>query len=404
MTERKAYSVSQITSYISNMFAQDYLLGHVYVRGELSNVKYHSSGMLFFTLKDEASAIACMMFAANVKKLKMRFKDGQQVIAMGSIRVFERDGKYQLYAVDIRDDGAGRLSEQFEALKRELLEMGMFDEAYKQPIPKYIRRLGVVTTPTGAAVQDIIHISRRRYPGIQIVLYPAKVQGEGAAESIIRGIEQLDRTGVDVIIVGRGGGSMEDLWAFNEETVARAIFACRTPVISAVGHETDTVISDYVADLRAPTPSAAAELAVADVRQTLMQIGQYSSKLLAGMEAVLQAKRARVKEYAMQMALLSPKGHLKEQRHRLDIIRSALAAGMKAKVAEKRAGAQLISSRLEALSPYHVLEAGYAFVSDEKGERIWSVDQFQEKDTLTVRFTDGSAKVEVLWKKKKTKD
>ena len=268
------YTVSQVNNYIKNMFTQDFMLNRIAVQGEVSNCKYHSSGHLYFSLKDGGGAIACVMFAGQRKGLAFSMKNGDRVVVNGSVSVYERDGRYQLYAREIRLEGEGALYEQFLALKRQLEEMGMFAPEYKRPIPSYIRRLGVVTAPTGAAIQDIRNIAGRRNPYVQIILYPALVQGEGAASSIVRGIEALDELGVDVIIVGRGGGSMEDLWAFNEEPVARAIFQCRTPVISAVGHETDVTIADFAADLRAPTPSAAAELAVFDIRISWIPSGQ----------------------------------------------------------------------------------------------------------------------------------
>ena len=259
---RNVYSVKQVNAYIKNMFTQDFMLNRIYIKGEVSNCKYHTSGHIYFSLKDESGSIACIMFAGQRSGLAFKMQDGQQVIVLGSVTTYERDGKYQLYAKEIILDGAGLLYEKFEALKRELGEMGMFAPEYKQPIPKFAKKIGIVTAPTGAAIRDIMNISARRNPYVQLILYPALVQGDGAATSIVKGIEMLDKHGVDVIIVGRGGGSIEDLWAFNEEPVARAIFNCRTPIISAVGHETDTTIADYVADMRAPTPSAAAELAV----------------------------------------------------------------------------------------------------------------------------------------------
>ena len=253
------YSVTQVNNYIKNMFTQDFLLQGLSIQGEVSNCKYHSSGHIYFTLKDSGGTIACIMFASFRKGLEFRLEEGQKVVVTGSVDVYERDGRYQLYAREIRLAGLGQLFERFEALKAELQEMGMFAQEYKQPIPKYIRTLGVVTASTGAAVRDIIQIAMRRNPFVQIILYPAQVQGEGAEESIVQGIHALEAMKVDVMIVGRGGGSIEDLWAFNERIVAEAVFHCSVPVISAVGHETDTTIIDFVSDLRAPTPSAAAE-------------------------------------------------------------------------------------------------------------------------------------------------
>ena len=269
---KNVYTVRQVNSYIKNMFAQDFMLNRIYVKGEVSNCKYHTSGHIYFSLKDESGTIACIMFAGSRAGLSFRMQEGQQIIVLGYIGVYERDGRYQLYAREIVRDGAGALYEKFEALKKELAEMGMFAPEYKRPIPPYVKTVGIVTAPTGAAVRDIINIAHRRNPFVQLILYPALVQGEEAPQSIVRGIRALEKQGVDVMIVGRGGGSMEDLWAFNEECVARAVFECSVPVISAVGHETDTTIIDFVADLRAPTPSAAAELAVYEYRDAREQM------------------------------------------------------------------------------------------------------------------------------------
>ena len=257
---KNIYTVSQVNQYIKNMFTQDFMLSRIYVRGEVSNCKYHPKGHIYFSLKDESGSISCILFAGNRKGLPFRMQDGQQVAVFGSISVYERDGTYQLYAREIVLDGAGILAQRFQELKEELEEMGMFAPEYKQPIPAFAKKIGIVTAPSGAAVRDIIHIAKRRNPYIELILSPALVQGAEAAPSIVKALERIQKEDVDVIIVGRGGGSIEDLWAFNEEEVARAIFDCPIPVISAVGHETDTTIADYVADLRAPTPSAAAGL------------------------------------------------------------------------------------------------------------------------------------------------
>ena len=288
---RTAYSVSQVNAYIKNMFAQDFMLHSICIKGEVSNCKYHSSGHIYFTIKDEKAAIAAVMFAGSRRGLSFHMQAGDKVIVTGSIEVYERDGRYQLYAKEIQKDGEGSLYLQFEALKQTLLEMGMFAEEYKKPIPKYIKTLGIVTAPTGAAVQDIRNIAGRRNPYVQLILYPARVQGEGAAESIVNGIRALDQMGVDTIIVGRGGGSIEDLWAFNEEIVARAIFDCQTPLISAVGHETDTTIADFAADLRAPTPSAGAELAVYDIFELFDELDSLHYRLRHEMEWKAESAR-----------------------------------------------------------------------------------------------------------------
>ena len=304
------YTVGQINSYIKNMFAQDFLLQELSVKGEVSNCKYHSSGHIYFTLKDGKGTISCVMFAGNRSGLAFRMTEGMQVIVNGTIDVYERDGKYQLYAKKIRQDGAGELYERFERLKQDLLERGMFAPEYKKPIPRFVKNVGVVTAPTGAAVRDIINIATRRNPFVQIILYPAIVQGEAAPESIIKGIQALEQKQVDVIIVGRGGGSIEDLWAFNEEKVAQAVFDCSIPIISAVGHETDTTIIDYVADLRAPTPSAAAELAVYDVEIFSEQLERYRSALKRHMQGAIALGRARISTLDVRLKTNSPMGRI----------------------------------------------------------------------------------------------
>ena len=311
----RIYSVGQVNTYIKNMFSQDFMLNRISIKGEVSNCKYHTSGHIYFSLKDETGTLSCVMFAGQRKGLGFAMKNGDKVVAEGSVSVYERDGKYQLYARSITLEGAGLLYERYLALKKELEEMGMFSQEYKQPIPAYVKKVGIVTAPTGAAIQD--NIAGRRNPYVQLILYPALVQGEGAKESIVKGIETLDAWGVDVIIVGRGGGSIEDLWAFNEEEVARAIFHCQTPIISAVGHETDTTIADFVADLRAPTPSAAAELAVADVRQLLETLRAYRQKLTFGMENQIYSLRQRMKQYEMKLEYGSPAYQIQEKRIRL---------------------------------------------------------------------------------------
>ena len=288
------YTVTQINRYIKNMFTQDYLLQSVSIRGEISNCKYHSSGHIYFTLKDSEGTLSCIMFASYRKELGFTLEEGQQVVVQGGIAVYERDGRYQLYARKIQKSGEGQLYEEFQKLKARLMEMGLFDSMDKQPIPAYIRTLGVVTASTGAAIRDIINITRRRNPFVQILLYPAIVQGEAAVPSIVKGIHALEAAGVDVMIVGRGGGSLEDLWAFNSEEVAQAVFNCRVPVISAVGHETDTTIIDFVADLRAPTPSAAAELAVYDVFSLFRQLEEREESLRQRMAGRIRLEKMKL--------------------------------------------------------------------------------------------------------------
>lgn len=386
---QKVYSVGQINTYIRNMFTQDFVLNRVSVRGEISNLKYHTSGHIYFTLKDASAAIACVMFAGARGGLAFRMSNGQQVVVDGAVNVYERDGKYQLYATKIRQDGAGELYEKFLELKEELEEMGMFAPEYKQPIPKFVRQLGVVTAPTGAAIRDIINIATRRNPGIRIILYPAKVQGEGAAESVAAGLAALDALGVDVIIVGRGGGSIEDLWAFNEETVARAIFSCHTPVISAVGHETDTTIADFVADLRAPTPSAAAELAVADVTAWLQALDEDALQLQRIMQRTIKDARSRLRECELRMRYAKPQQRLMQQKQRLDEYEERLRRAMQSLLEQTRHQLELSEERLRRLSPYEKLESGYGCILTEDGRRIRSVSQVAPGEVVQICLADG---------------
>ena len=392
---KNIFSVGQINRYVKNMFTQDFILQKIYVKGEVSNCKYHTSGHIYFSLKDETGVLSCVMFAGHRRGLAFRMKDGDRVVVGGAVDVYERDGRYQLYAKEISLEGAGALYERFLALKTELEEMGMFAQEYKQPIPAFIHRLGVVTAPTGAALQDIRNISLRRDPYLQIILYPALVQGEGAADSIVRGIHMLDQAEVDVIIVGRGGGSIEDLWAFNEEKVARAIFECRTPIISAVGHETDFTIADFVADLRAPTPSAAAELAVADFRQILQNIAGLRDRMQKAMQRMAELGRAQLMQYQMRFQYLNPEAKLRDNRQRLADLDELLRRAMKNRIAEERHMLGIYLERYRGLSPLYKLNQGYSFVSDREGNGIISTKQVHSGDLLEISVTDGVIEAEV---------
>lgn len=399
---KNVYSVGQVNRYVKNMFTQDFFLQKVYVKGEVSNCKYHTSGHIYFSLKDETGTISCVMFAGQRRGLGFSMKDGDKVVVGGSVDVYERDGRYQLYAKEITLEGAGDLYERFLALKQELEEMGMFAQEYKQPIPPFVRKLGVVTAPTGAAVQDIRNVSLRRNPYLQIILYPALVQGEGAAESVAKGIRMLDEAGVDVIIAGRGGGSIEDLWAFNEEVVARAIFECRTPVISAVGHETDFTIADFVADLRAPTPSAAAELAVYDYRSVLEAAGSLRERLHRAMWGKTELFRERLSGYQTKLSYVSPQNRLREDRQRLISLEEAVETAMNLKIKEERQRLSVYLERFSGLSPLKKLNQGYSYVADEKGKTVTSVDGIKEKDRLFISVTDGTIETEVSSIRKET--
>lgn len=392
---KNVYTVAQVNAYIRNMFTQDFLLNALYVKGEISNCKYHSSGHIYFTLKDKGGTIACVMFAGNRAKLRFRLEEGMQVIVFGNVDVYERDGKYQLYAREITADGAGDLYVRFEQLKRELEEMGMFSSEYKQPIPKFIRTLGVVTAPTGAAVRDIINIVKRRNPYVQIILYPAIVQGEQAAPSIVNGIRALERMGVDVMIVGRGGGSMEDLWAFNEREVAQAVFDCSVPVISAVGHETDTTVIDYVADLRAPTPSAAAELAVFEAEACLFRMTEMSELLRRRMRTQLEWKRMQLSKYELSVKRCSPVRRILDQRNRALSIEERLQTAMDRKLDKNRHRLELYVEKLRGLSPLEKLSQGFSYVSDADNRAVTDVRNVRPGDEVQIHVKNGKLKAQI---------
>lgn len=387
------YSVSQINAYIKYMFSGNSLLNHIYVRGEISNCKYHTSGHIYFTLKDGAAQIACVLFAGRRAGISFRMEDGQKVIVFGSISVYERDGKYQLYADEIRLDGIGRLYEEYEYLKQKLGAEGLFDADHKKEIPRFAQKVGIVTASTGAAIQDICQIARRRNPYIQLIMYPAKVQGDGAAATIVKGIQALDGN-VDVIIVGRGGGSIEDLWAFNEESVARAVYHCSTPVLSAVGHETDTTIVDYVSDLRAPTPSAAAELAVYDVETLLETLADIHGDMANRMVLRIQEKRMLLKQERLLLERFHPRYQLQQKRLRADELGERLSAKMQEKLRQKRQETELAAQKLKGLSPLERLEGGYSVVSREK-QVIKQISQVACGDCLNIDVTDGTIKATV---------
>ena len=392
---RNVYSVGQVNAYIKNMFTQDFMLNRIYVKGEVSNCKYHTSGHIYFSLKDESGMIACIMFAGQRGGLSFRMQEGQQVIVLGNVTTYERDGKYQLYAKEIILDGAGALYEKFEALKQELGEMGMFAEEYKQPIPKFARTIGIVTAPTGAAIRDIINVAGRRNPYVQLLLYPALVQGEGASASIAEGIAALEKKGVDLIIVGRGGGSIEDLWAFNEEIVARAIFECRIPVISAVGHETDTTIADYVADLRAPTPSAAAELAVFEYEAFLNEVEEYRIKIRKAIRQKAEWEKMKIGQYALQLKYLHPRNKLRDKQQRTVELEERFRQTMERKIDDEKRRFAFYIERMKGLSPLAKLNQGFAYISTENGKVVKTIADTANGETLNVYVTDGVIKARV---------
>lgn len=387
------------------MFDEDFALSNISVSGEVSNCKYHSSGHVYFTLKEENSVLACVMFASNAYKLNFKLKEGQKVIVTGNISVYERDGKYQMYAKSISMDGEGDLFKKFELLKKELSDMGMFEKEYKKPIPKYAMKVGIVTASTGAAIQDIINISKRRNPYVSLYLYSAIVQGSEAVESICRGISVLDKMNLDVIIVGRGGGSIEDLWAFNEETVARAIFACNTPIISAVGHETDTTIADYVADLRAPTPSAAAELAVFSYDDFLMDLENISYSLRKGIKVKLDNHKLKLKELDARLRAKSPQNQIELKKQYIKDMENRMHLIMEKKLSDTKSRFFILAEKLNGMSPLTKLQSGYSYVSKNNAV-VKSINNLKNGDKLKITVTDGyiDATIDNIEKQEKYKD
>lgn len=399
----QVFSVTQVNNYIKNMFVKDYVLNRIYMKGEVSNCKYHSSGHVYFTLKDETGQMACVMFAGNRTGLTFRLEEGQSVIVFGGISVYERDGKYQMYAKEIRLDGLGLLYERFEALKQQLLQEGLFDEKHKKKIPSYPKKIGIVTAKTGAAIQDIINISSRRNPYVQLILYPAKVQGEGAALTVVKGIKALEALDVDTIIIGRGGGSIEDLWAFNEEIVARAIYHCSIPIISAVGHETDTTIADYVSDLRAPTPSAAAELAVNDISLVEATLVNYHSFLVNSVMRKITLSRDRMKQAEVRLNYQNPAYLLRQKRQYVIDLEDRLKMKMQVILNRKKHQLAITIEQMKRLSPLDKLKSGFSYVANEEGKVINRISKVKLGQKLTITVTDGmiTARAEDVMKKER---
>ena len=394
--EPKIATVSQINGYVKKILDHNIILNNVWIKGEISNFKHHYSGHLYITLKDEGGVLKAVMFRGSAQSLNFEPSDGMKVLARGRVSVYEAGGSYQLYIEEMIPDGVGELYIAYEQLKKQLEEEGLFRPEHKKPIPKFPKRVGVVTASTGAAVRDIINVITRRYPMAEIVIYPAQVQGVGAAESVVKAIEYFNATNeVDTLIVGRGGGSIEDLWAFNEEIVAQAIYECRTPVISAVGHETDVTIADYVADLRAPTPSAAAELAVYDVRLVLEELYGYKDRLARCILAQVDAGREHLDFTEKRLRYLNPENQMVQKRQYLIDIEERLFRNMKNELQKKKQMMSLLAARLDAKSPLKRLAGGYAYVTDEAGRMVDSVKSLQVNDVLMMTFSDGVVKSEV---------
>lgn len=387
---KNVYSVSQINTYIERMFSDDFMLGNLSLSGEVSNCKYNHTGHIYFTLKDDKSSISCVMFAGKrAKGLKFNMKDGDQIVVTGYVGIYAAAGRYQVYANEIELAGVGDLYQRFEALKQELEESGMFDAMYKKPIPTHAMRIGIITAPTGAAVHDIIRVSKTRNPFVELVLYPAQVQGEGAVPSIISGINCLDELNLDVIILGRGGGSIEDLWAFNEEPVARAIFKANTPIISAVGHETDFTIADFVADKRAATPSQAAELANFVYEDFARICERYSDRLNSTLDFKLSSITAQLENYKLRLQSLRPENKIKANQDKLNHMYERLNSLMNAKIERYESRLIAASGRLDGLSPAKRLASGFGYLTGPDGKKVDSVSNLSIGDSLSIRVKDG---------------
>ena len=386
------FRVSELNEYVSLVLSNDPNLCDLKVSGEISGFKRHSSGHLYFSLKDEDALVRCVMFRQQAMRLTFQPQDGMQVLLYGKASLYEKDGSFQLYANYLKKSGEGELYLRFLALKKELESRGWFDESRKRPIPFLPRRVGVVTSGTGAAVQDILNIIQRRFPTMPVVLASVRVQGAGAAEEIAKAIRQMNKkSAADVLIVGRGGGSMEDLWSFNETVVAEAIFESKIPVISAVGHETDFTIADFVADLRAPTPSAAAELAVPEMDACYEAVRLQRERLLRALNAKMERMRANVKLFASAKAFRLLENRLMSERQSLDNTRELAFRSARERIASARAELNRVLTQLRALDPSAVLERGYAILTDENGRALSGVAAMRAGDTIAIRMHDGAA-------------
>lgn len=397
MIRPEPMTVSSLNNYIKNIIDEDEMLNNVYIKGELSNFKRHYSGHLYFTLKDEASLIKCVMFKSYAGYLRFEPKDGMSVVILGSVSVFERDGVYQVYAKGMEPDGMGALHTAYEQLKEKLSKEGLFDEKYKKPIPLLPRAIGVVTSKTGAVIRDIINVTTRRFPNVNIKLYPAAVQGEGAAETIVKGIEFFNREkNVDTIIIGRGGGSLEDLWPFNEEITARAIFNSELPIISAVGHETDFTISDFVADLRAPTPSAAGELAVPDILEVKWKIENINKRLANSLKQKVEKMKEKYYLIANSKVLKNPIEMLQQKMLQCDNITKNLENTFSMKIKDNHIKLIELASKLDSLSPIKTLIRGYSIVENKEGKVIKSVKLLNQGEEISIRMNDGTVKANII--------
>lgn len=391
------YSVTEVNEGINKLFSSRPGLSNISIEGEVSNCTYNSSGHIYFTLKDSKSQISAVMFKGKrITGLKFALKDGMKVIVSGSIEVYVQGGKYQLYASRIEEAGLGILYEKYLKLKAILEEKGLFDEKNKKTIPRFASKVGIVTSPTGAAIQDIINVSKRRNPYVELILYPALVQGENAYKSIIKGIKALDKTDVDVIIVGRGGGSIEDLWSFNEEELAIAIYEAKTPIISAVGHETDFTIADFVADIRAATPSQAAEIANFEYSKFVSDLDNINIRMKNSLRTKLALLNNILQTYKLKLASFSPTKRINGYRTYLVEIDNSLNKKINAKLNDTKSKLAVYATKIEALSPLKRIANGYAYVADDLGNRISKVKDIKKDSIINLSFIDGKVSAKVL--------
>ncbi len=391
MERPEPITVTALNKYIKNIVDNDEFLGMVYIRGEISNFKNHYTGHLYFTLKDETSLIKCVMFKTYTSNLNFTPKDGMSVVILGSVSVFERDGVYQIYVKGMEMDGVGALYAEYERLKSKLTEEGLFDENKKKKIPMLPKSIGVITSKTGAVIRDIINVTTRRFPNVNIKLYPASVQGKGAAETIVNGLKYFNQArNVDVIIVARGGGSLEDLWPFNEEITARAIYESNIPVISAVGHETDFTIADFVADLRAPTPSAAGELAVPELNELIWKLGNIRKKMCLLLTQKLELMKNKYYSLMNSKVLKNPYDVLQQKTLTVEKFESELISNITIKIKDDKLKLIKIASSLDALSPLKTLARGYSIIEDENKNVITSVKEIKKDDIVSIVLADGS--------------
>ncbi len=400
MNTDKALSVSQLNNYIKMLMESDDVLNYVTIRGEISNFKHHSSGHMYFTLKDEKSEIAAVMFRAAASRLNFAPKSGDKVVAYGKVSVYEVSGKYQVYVSAMTNDGAGALYAEYMRLLEKLLAEGLFEASRKKAIPAFPKRLGIITSPTGAAIRDMINVTGRRYPSAELLICPSSVQGAEAPSELLRSLMLLDEVGeCDVIIIGRGGGSAEDLWAFNDEALVRAVAAARTPIISAVGHETDTTLCDYAADLRAPTPSAAAELSVPDRVALMQSIDEKSERMNRAVERMVSKQKASLETYAKQIALASPIEKLETVKGRIKKAEELMSISVLSLLDKKRLLLAKSAGQLEAINPLAVISRGYSVTRDECGRVISSVYAVEPNEKITVTVSDGAIDAVVTGKR-----